>query len=144
VDTKLVGDISEQTIILESLKRGYGVLKPIGDRLPYDLALDVKGRILKVQSKTAYFSELASRFVVNTTRSCTNRKVYLAKPYEDGDFDFCLAVVSGTSVVYVLPWNFFKQYARCILINEGEPGQRALDSEQFRNAWHLLETNGPP
>lgn len=39
--TKLKGDIAEQAVIFHSLKRGYGVLQPIGDRMPYDLVLDV-------------------------------------------------------------------------------------------------------
>jgi len=43
MDTKLKGDIAEQTAILQALKRGWGVLKPVGDRLPYDLVFDVSG-----------------------------------------------------------------------------------------------------
>lgn len=37
MDTKLRGDIAEQASILHALKQGWGVLRPIGDRLPYDL-----------------------------------------------------------------------------------------------------------
>ena len=49
LDTNLKGDIAEQTAILEALKRGWGVLKPVGDRLPYDLVFDVEGTLVKVQ-----------------------------------------------------------------------------------------------
>jgi hypothetical protein len=42
VDTKLKGDIAEQATILQALERGWGVLKPIGDRLPYDLVFDIE------------------------------------------------------------------------------------------------------
>jgi hypothetical protein len=41
MDTKLKGDVAEQAATLYALKRGWGVLKPIGDRLPYDLVFDV-------------------------------------------------------------------------------------------------------
>jgi PD-(D/E)XK endonuclease len=34
MDTKLKGDIAEQAVILNALKQGWGVLKPVGDRLP--------------------------------------------------------------------------------------------------------------
>ncbi|MCB0551142.1 MAG: hypothetical protein KDD19_26465, partial [Phaeodactylibacter sp.] len=37
MDTKLKGDIAEQALVLNALKRGWGVLTPVGDRLPYDL-----------------------------------------------------------------------------------------------------------
>ncbi len=43
MDTKLKGDIAEQAAILQAMKHGFGVLKPIGDRLPYDLVFDVSG-----------------------------------------------------------------------------------------------------
>lgn len=43
MDTKLRGDIAEQAAVLHALKRGWEVLKPFGDRLPYDLAFDCRG-----------------------------------------------------------------------------------------------------
>jgi len=37
MSTKLKGDIAEQAAILRLLELGWGVAKPLGDRLPYDL-----------------------------------------------------------------------------------------------------------
>jgi hypothetical protein len=37
MDTKLTGDIAEQAAVLDALKQGWGVLKPVGGRLPCDL-----------------------------------------------------------------------------------------------------------
>jgi hypothetical protein len=34
MDTKLKGDIAEQAVVLQALKRGWGVLRPVGDRGP--------------------------------------------------------------------------------------------------------------
>ena len=48
MDTKLKGDIAGQATIVQALRRGWGVLRPVGDRLPYDLAFDVGVEILKV------------------------------------------------------------------------------------------------
>ena len=42
MDTNLKGDIAEQAVILECLKRDYNVSVPIGDRLPYDLIIEKK------------------------------------------------------------------------------------------------------
>ncbi|PHJ65981.1 hypothetical protein VF14_05870 [Nostoc linckia z18] len=51
MDTKLRGDIAESAAVLHALKRGWGVLKPFGDRLPYDLAFDVEGILNKNPSQ---------------------------------------------------------------------------------------------
>jgi hypothetical protein len=58
MDTKLKGDIAEQAAILHALKFGWGVLKPVGDRLPYDLVFDVGGTLVKVQVFINYGSEI--------------------------------------------------------------------------------------
>ena len=42
MDTKLKADIAESAAITELLHRGYNVLRPVGDRLPYDIAVDCK------------------------------------------------------------------------------------------------------
>ncbi|WP_235526638.1 group I intron-associated PD-(D/E)XK endonuclease [Nostoc piscinale] len=34
MDIKLKGDIAEQADVIHALKRGWGVLRPVGDRLP--------------------------------------------------------------------------------------------------------------
>jgi formylglycine-generating enzyme required for sulfatase activity len=44
VDTKLTGDIAEQAAVLYALKQGWGVLKPVGDRLPFSLC-NVHGNV---------------------------------------------------------------------------------------------------
>ena len=41
MDTKLRGDIAEQAAVLQAMKRGWGVLRPVGDRLPYNLVFDI-------------------------------------------------------------------------------------------------------
>jgi hypothetical protein len=54
VDTKLKGDIAEQAVVLAALEKGWGVLQPLGDRLPYDLVLDIEGRLVRIQVKAAF------------------------------------------------------------------------------------------
>lgn len=49
MDTKLKADIAESSVITELLKRGFNVLKPAGDRLPYDLAVDINGKLIRIQ-----------------------------------------------------------------------------------------------
>ena len=54
MDTKLKADIAESAVITRLLKEGFRVLKPIGDRLPYDLGIDLNGKLLRIQIKSAW------------------------------------------------------------------------------------------
>lgn len=59
--------------MLHALKRGWGVLKPIGDRLPYDLVFDIEGTLVKIQVKYAWLHEPSGNYVVDNRRTKTNR-----------------------------------------------------------------------
>ncbi|WP_242045486.1 MULTISPECIES: group I intron-associated PD-(D/E)XK endonuclease [unclassified Calothrix] len=82
MDTKLKGDIAEQAAVLHALKRGWGVLKPIGDRLPYDLAFDIEGTVIKIQVKYAWFDQPSSNYVVDNRRTKTNRRLMLREAFD--------------------------------------------------------------
>lgn len=65
MDTKLRGDIAEQAAILHALKHGWGVLKAVGDRMPYDLVFDIEGTFVKVQVKYAWLDGPSGNYVVD-------------------------------------------------------------------------------
>lgn len=50
-DNKLKGDIGEQHVVLKLLEAGLNVLRPVGDRLPYDLVVEKNGVFKRVQCK---------------------------------------------------------------------------------------------
>ncbi|MBL7650403.1 MAG: endonuclease, partial [Candidatus Hydrogenedentes bacterium] len=64
MSTKLTGDIAEQAAVLQALKRGWEVLQPIGDRMPYDLVFEVDEVFIKVQVKSAWFDKQRGNYVV--------------------------------------------------------------------------------
>ena len=91
--TKLKGDIAEQAVTLKALKQGWEVLKPIGDRLPYDLVLDVNGSLIKIQVKSAWFDQRKENYVVDNRRTKTNRRVMRRSQYCENDFDFAVIYI---------------------------------------------------
>jgi hypothetical protein len=107
MDTKLKGDIAEQAAILEALKRGWGVLRPVGDRLPYDLAFDVDGCLVKVQVKAAWLDATSTNYTMDTRRTKTNRRVMVRGSYQAADFDFALVYIADLNIFYVLPVDVF-------------------------------------
>jgi hypothetical protein len=81
VDTKLKGDIAEQAAILQALRHGWGVLRAVGDRLPYDLVFDVDGALVRAQVKSSWFQAADDAYVVDIRRTKTNRRAMKRELY---------------------------------------------------------------
>ena len=138
MDTKLKGDIAEQAVVLYALKQGWGVLKPVGDRLPYDLALDISGSIMTIQVKSAWFDSKRQNYVVDNRRTKTNRRVMIRENYEVKDFDFAVIFIDELDVFYVMPSDVFISYGSEIHLVETVKRQRKPKSREYRNAWDLV------
>ncbi|NJP10162.1 MAG: endonuclease [Leptolyngbyaceae cyanobacterium RU_5_1] len=138
MDTKLKGDIAEQAAILHALKQGWGVLKPVGDRLPYDLIFGVLGILVKVQVKCAWFDQPSENYVVDNRRTKTNRRVMLRESYTASDFDFALAYIEPLDLFYVFPCEVFIGYGSEIHLVEADKRQRKPRSAVYRSAWELI------
>ena len=141
MDTKLKGDIAEQAVILQALKHGWGVLKPVGDRLPYDMVFDVDGKFIKIQVKSAWFDESRQNYVVDNRRTKTNRRVMLREKYNESDFDFAIIYLEEIHISYVMPVDVFISYSSEIHLVETEKRQRKPKSADYREAWHLLKSD---
>jgi hypothetical protein len=138
MNTKLKGDIAEQAAILQALKRGWGVLKPVGDRLPYDLVFDIDGTLAKVQVKSAWFYDKVGNYVVDNRRTKTNRRRMVRDRYQTADFDFALVYVENLELFYVFPVNVFIGYRSEIHLVEADRRQRKPQSASYRDAWELI------
>jgi hypothetical protein len=139
MDTKLKGDIAEQAAILQALKRGWGVLRPVGDRLPYDLVLDLDGALIKVQVKSAWLDARSGNYMMDTRRTKTNRRVMLRDTYKACDFDFALVHLADLDLFYVIPVGVFLMFRSGISLVEVDRRQRKPRSADYREAWRLIE-----
>jgi hypothetical protein len=138
MDTKLKADIAESAVITELLKRGFRVLKPIGDRLPYDLALDLNGKLLRIQVKSAWFDAKKNFHMVDSRRTKTNRRRMLRQRYDANDFDFAIIYLDVLHVFYVMPIAIFSRYESTITFVEMDKRQRKPRSAEYRQRWDLL------
>jgi len=138
MDTKLKGDIAEQAATLHALQIGWGVLKPVGDRLPYDIVFDINGVLAKVQVKSAWLDAASQNYVVDNRRTKTNRRVMKRSPYRTGDFDFALVYIPERKSFYVFPFEVFVGFASAIQMVESDKRQRKPKSASFRDAWELM------
>jgi len=138
MDTKLKGDIAEQAAILQALKRGWGVLRTLGDRLPYDLVFDLQGILVKVQVKSAWYYEPNRSFIADNRRTKTNRRQMIHQAYSTSDFDFALIHLEKLDLFYVFPVDVFITYASQIYFVESDKRQRKPRSATYRDAWALI------
>jgi hypothetical protein len=138
MNTKLKGDLAEQAAVFQAVKRGFGVSKPVGDRLPYDLVFDVNGCLLKIQVKCAWFYLPVKNYVVDNRRTKTNRRVMKRSCYQKNDFDFALVYLSEKDIFYIFPFEVFVSFKGEIHMVESEKRQRKPRSSEFREAWNLI------
>ncbi|MCU0641159.1 MAG: group I intron-associated PD-(D/E)XK endonuclease [Candidatus Margulisbacteria bacterium] len=137
-DTKLKADIAEAAVTTELLKRGYSVLHPVGDRLPYDLAFDLNGQLIRIQVKGAWQVRSGNYYAVDVRRTKTNRRIMRRKRYSDDDFDLAILYIEQGSVFYIMPAKVFNSYKSTICLVEREKRQRAPRSAFYRERWDLL------
>ncbi|MEK7487446.1 MAG: group I intron-associated PD-(D/E)XK endonuclease [Planctomycetota bacterium] len=138
MDTKLKGDIAEQAAIFHAMKRGCGVLRPIGDRLPYDLVFDVNKTLLKIQVKYAWLDQSSNNYVIDNRRTKTNRRNMIREPYVISDFDYALAYIEPLDLFYIFPIEVFISYGSEVHLVEAEKRQRKPRSANYRDAWELI------
>ncbi len=143
MDTKLKSDVAESAVVTELLRRGFRVLKPVGDRLPYDLAIDLNGDFVRIQVKSAWLNHKTNAYGVDVRRTKTNRRRMLRVRYSKEDFDFAILYVEPLHVFYIVPFTVFSTYGSTISLIETDKRQRKPKSVEYRERWELL-SNGLP
>jgi len=138
MDTKLKSDIAESAVSTELLIRGFKVLKPMGDRLPYDIAIDLDGKLIRIQVKHAWYNKKDKAYVVDVRRTKTNRRQMLRKKYDNDDFDFAIAFIGEKQIFYVIPSAVFNSFASSISFVEDHKRQRSPISDQYRENWKII------
>jgi len=141
MDTKLKADVAESAVQMELLKKGLRVLQPVGDRLPYDLGVDLSGELIRIQVKSAWFNKKDACYVVDARRTKTNRRRMLRQRYGADDFDFAIVYLADLHVFYVMPVSEFSRYGSTITFVESDKRQRRPKSAEYRERWDLL-SNG--
>ena len=137
MNTTEKGDLAEQHVVLKALSNGWGVSVPIG-RPAYDLIFDIKGQLLKIQVKAAWYEKDIDSYIVDARRTKTNRKVMVRKTYCENDFDFAICYIFEKDIFYIFPIRVFRSYKSQIYLIEGVKRQRKPKSSIYKENWDLL------
>lgn len=95
------GNVAELAIATEAARLGLSVLRPLTEHEPYDLAIDLCGRLLRVQCKWAGHN--GDVVQIHVSRSRTNRRGNLRTLYRRGEIDALAAYCEDLDRCYLLP-----------------------------------------
>lgn len=128
------GEWVELKFMAAAAQRGFRILKPWGDSRSYDVALDVHGRLIRIQVKST---------TVRTQYGylCQFKpSPYARHQYSIGDLDFFAACVIPEDVWYIIPAPLLlsrrQRAATLFPINPKHPDRYRYES--YKEAWHLL------
>ena len=137
--TKQSGDLSEMKFVVWCLERGLGVSIPVGDRLPYDVVVDVNGRLLKVQVKTGWRrSDSALEVTASSTTTENGKWVY--RSYE-GKVDGIVCYDSQTYKFYYLKANQIEGITRSISLRIKPTQNRQSRKVRLATDYELLSVD---
>lgn len=123
---KARGEWAELRFMTRATELGLRVTKPWGDNAPYDLAVEVRGRFLRVQVKCTRF------------RRGRSYKCHLdsnGHAYTPDQIDFIAAYVIPTDTWYILPIEATNAQPDILLT----PKNPRSKYEKYKEAWHLLQ-----
>lgn len=90
-NSSAIGDIGETIALAEFAKLGFTVLVPFGGNCPYDLVVDIGGRLLKIQCKTTEkVKDGKMIFSICRTNGFTYKKEVYTKDEVDFLFLYCI------------------------------------------------------
>ncbi len=101
--TKDKGDQAVANAIHYYMSNGYEVCLPIGDKKPYDLVVELDGKLKRVQVKYAGYYNGVKQHKVALRITGGNQSWNTVKKYSGNDFDE-LFVFSANGRRFVLPW----------------------------------------
>jgi len=126
---KRLGELAEAQFIVAATARGFTVSKTFGDSARYDLVVEFRGRLFRVQVKSTA-SRDGSRYSIGNATGLRRRT------YDKSDTDFIAAYVFPEDAWYIIPVEALSGRPQRLHLYPHRPNAGTL--ERFRNAWHLL------
>jgi hypothetical protein len=132
--SKQTGEVVELAFMLKAASLGFAVAKPYGDNQRYDFVVDVGGKLVRVQVKSATHPHAQGAYFISSQRCSHGRAI----PYEASEIDFLAAHIFPEDAWFIIPVKAFVPRTSLHLFpkERGEAGQ----FWKYREAWELLRT----
>jgi hypothetical protein len=125
MNTKEKGDLAVAKATVYFIERGNEVLLPFGDKQPYDMVIERKNKLLKVQCKYTNHKSEYGVYIVPVRVMGGNRSRNTAKTYEKGDFDI-LFVYTESGDIYEIPSKIWTKYRNAISLGKYFDGYKSV------------------
>jgi PD-(D/E)XK endonuclease len=125
------GEIGEAAFLAKASAMGFGVAKPWGDSDRYDFIVDVAGRLLKVQIKSAHRASHHPTGGYNL-RCCG----HVRGSYRPDEIDLLVAYIVPEDIWYIFPPGAFQTMKSLRLYPHRK--QKTSKFDQYREAWHAF------
>jgi hypothetical protein len=125
--TKEKGEWAELCFMARARQIGLSVVKPYGDSAQYDVGIENRGRLLRVQVKSTS-SRRGRTFICNLTGPGH-------RAYSQDSVDFFAVYVVPADVWYILPHSATQGTSVSLRVGPGKFGHKY---ENYLEAWHLL------
>ena len=115
--------------------RGFRVLKPWGEGLPYDVAVEARGRLLRIQVKSTSHRAGAG-YLCEFTHSSGGR----IQRYDAEELDVCVGYVIPEEAWYIIPAHRVTGHRgrSAITLCQFASVRNKPRYEEYREAWALL------
>jgi len=125
--TKEKGEWAELCLMARARQIGLSVVKPYGDSAQYDVGIDNRGRLLRVQVKSTSFHR-GRTFICNLTGPGH-------RAYSQDSVDFFAVYIVPADVWYSVPLAAAQGTSVSLRLGPGKFGHKY---EKYLEAWHLL------
>lgn len=120
LSSHFIGEITEQQVVLEFLKLGILISKPLVQSSRYDFIADISKKLYKIQVKTGTFKE-NSFLEFATSTSHTNTQGTLNLSYSADDIDFFATMHENQC--YLIPYELCGKRAQRLRFAPTKNGQ---------------------
>ena len=125
-NTNTKGAVAEQAIVLAATKLNVPVLRPVADHRRADLALDVGGRLWRVQVKWGKLSKRRDVVIVHTSTSRLTPHGYVRTTYSSDEIDLIAVYCADLDRCFLLPMSLAAgRYVVQLRVKPARNAQRA-------------------
>jgi PD-(D/E)XK endonuclease len=134
---KRKGEFAELIFVLKAASLGFPVSKPFGDSEPYDLIIEDRGRLIRIQVKSVFTSTRWGYSIA------VGHKRHSQSNYSPEEIDFIAAYVAPHASWYIIPVREVSGLFHIRLYPRGTGKRGGGIFEQYREAWGLLPMDPP-
>ena len=126
IEGKRIGSVTEIKIKLSFVELGYNVSTPYGDCERYDFIADIKGRLLRIQCKTAETIDDGRTFDVDFRRIRNSERYHKGKRlYGSDEIDYFATHFRGKTYLIPAQGNGIKKRFRIMPMLKGARNKKA-------------------